>query len=159
LSTFSTPSTRRSPAVWGLGCPSAVRSLKRMVDDCGRARTCPTGPSLNSPFLPTQTLHREWILRRGCGAWFGSKPLGSVAAAGEGGFNSIQDIHALDSACPWVDRHGVDFQYGIDSSAFLRSLSAANRLNGPKESTSCADELRRSFIRVVRCSPRDRLEE
>ena len=33
---------------------------------------------------------------------------------------------------------------------FLSSRSAANRLNGPKESTSLDSELRRSFIRVVR---------
>src|ERR1700723_1561522 len=39
---------------------------------------------------------------------------------------------------------------GIGSSAFLSSLSAANRLKGPKESTSLGCELRRSFIRVVR---------
>src|SRR5271163_3205584 len=40
---------------------------------------------------------------------------------------------------------------GIDSSALLSSLSATNRLNGPKDSTSFVCELRRSsFIRVVR---------
>src|ERR1700685_4583822 len=39
---------------------------------------------------------------------------------------------------------------GIDSSAFLSTLSPTNRLNGPKESTSLGCELRRSFIRVVR---------
>src|ERR1700729_3460131 len=39
---------------------------------------------------------------------------------------------------------------GIDSSAFLSTLSPTNRLNGPKESTSFGCELRRSFIRVVR---------
>src|SRR5271170_7120546 len=41
---------------------------------------------------------------------------------------------------------------GIGSSAFLSSLSAANRLNGPKESTSLDCRLRRSFIGVVRVS-------
>src|ERR1700722_1711298 len=39
---------------------------------------------------------------------------------------------------------------GIGSSAFLSSRSAANRLNGPKESTSLDSELHRSLIRVVR---------
>src|SRR5471030_3278482 len=41
---------------------------------------------------------------------------------------------------------------GIVSSAFLSSLSAANRLNGPKESTSLDCRLRRSFIGVIRVS-------
>src|SRR5271170_7501995 len=41
---------------------------------------------------------------------------------------------------------------GIGSSAFLSSLSAANRLNGPKENTSLDCRLRRSFIGVVRVS-------
>src|ERR1700689_4173440 len=40
----------------------------------------------------------------------------------------------------------------IGSSAFLSSLSAANRLNRPKESTSLDCRLRRSFIGVVRVS-------
>jgi hypothetical protein len=39
---------------------------------------------------------------------------------------------------------------GIGSSPFVSSRSAANRLNGPKESTSLDSELRRSLIRVVR---------
>src|SRR5277367_1499590 len=39
---------------------------------------------------------------------------------------------------------------GIGSSAFLSSLSAANSLNRPKESTSAGCDLRRSFIHVVR---------
>src|SRR5580693_10704747 len=38
---------------------------------------------------------------------------------------------------------------GTGSSPFLSSLSAANRLNGPKESTSLGCRVRRSFIRVV----------
>src|SRR5277367_4085366 len=41
---------------------------------------------------------------------------------------------------------------GIGSSAFLSSLSAANSLNGPKDSTSAGCDLRRSFIHVVRVS-------
>ena len=39
---------------------------------------------------------------------------------------------------------------GIDSSAFLSSLSAVSRLNGPKERRSFGCGSRRSFIRVVR---------
>src|ERR1700722_17921555 len=39
---------------------------------------------------------------------------------------------------------------GIDSSAFLSSLSAVSRLNGPKESRSFGCGSPRSFIRVVR---------
>src|SRR5271163_447823 len=39
---------------------------------------------------------------------------------------------------------------GTGSSAFLSSLSDANSLNGPKESTSAGCDLRRSFIHVVR---------
>jgi hypothetical protein len=39
---------------------------------------------------------------------------------------------------------------GIGSSTFLSSLSAVNRLNGPKENTSLGCESRRSFIDVVR---------
>src|SRR5215469_15289712 len=59
---YSTPSTPRSPVVWAWGCRSAVRSLKRMADDCGRVRICLMAPVLNSPFLPTQTPHREWMV-------------------------------------------------------------------------------------------------
>src|ERR1700694_4814352 len=40
----------------------------------------------------------------------------------------------------------------IGSSAFLSSLSDAKTLNAPKERTCCGSELRRSLIRVVRCS-------
>jgi hypothetical protein len=43
----------------------------------------------------------------------------------------------------------------IGLSAFLICLSAGNRLNGPKESTSLGCELRRSFIRVVRAPAPD----
>src|SRR6266446_1170294 len=62
LSACSRLSTRRSLAVWGWACRSVVRSSKRTAADCGRARTCPAAPHLNSPCLPIQTLHRDWCL-------------------------------------------------------------------------------------------------
>src|SRR5258705_4667464 len=61
-STFSTPSTRRSLAVWGWACRSAVRSSKRTAADCGRARTCPAAPAFNSPCPRSQTLRRDAAL-------------------------------------------------------------------------------------------------
>ena len=48
-STSSRPSTRPSRTVWAWGCRSAVRSSKRMADDCGRAPMRPAAPSFNSP--------------------------------------------------------------------------------------------------------------
>ena len=60
--TFSRPSTRRSLAVWGWACRSAVRSSKRITDDCGRARTCPAAPAFNSPCQRSQTLRRDAAL-------------------------------------------------------------------------------------------------
>src|SRR5882672_10025581 len=62
LSTFSRPSTRRSLAVWGWACRSAVRSSKRTAADCGRARTCPAAPAFNSPCRRSQTLRRDAAL-------------------------------------------------------------------------------------------------
>src|SRR5882762_10485435 len=61
-STFSRPSTRRSLAVWGWACRSAVRSSKRTAADCGRARTCPAAPAFNSPCRRSQTLRRDAAL-------------------------------------------------------------------------------------------------
>jgi hypothetical protein len=64
---------RRSPAVWGWGCPSAVQLSKRMADDCGRARACPMAPSLNLSFLRAQTMDRDWIIRSVHNLWFGER--------------------------------------------------------------------------------------
>ncbi len=47
----------------GWGCRSAVRSLKRMADDCGRAPMRPAAPSFNSPCPPVRTLHRARDIR------------------------------------------------------------------------------------------------
>ena len=63
-STFSTPSTPRSLAVWEWACRSAVRLSMRTAADCGRARTCPTAPAFNSPCRRLQTLRRDAALVR-----------------------------------------------------------------------------------------------
>ena len=62
LSACSRLSTRRSLAVWGWACRSAVRSSKRTAADCGRARTCPAAPAFNSPCRRSQTLRRDAAL-------------------------------------------------------------------------------------------------
>ena len=59
LSASSTPSTRPSRAVWGWGCRSAVRSSRRMAEDCGRARTYPAARSFNSRCPPSRAAHRD----------------------------------------------------------------------------------------------------
>ena len=45
-----------------MGCRSAGRLSKRIMDDCGRARTCPAAPAFNSPCRRLQTLRRDAAL-------------------------------------------------------------------------------------------------
>ena len=45
------PSSRRSPGVWGSGYRSAARSSGYMADDCGRARMSPGARRFNSHCL------------------------------------------------------------------------------------------------------------
>ena len=57
---FSSPSAPPSLAVWGSGSRFAVRSSKRMADNCGRPRNNPAALYFNSGYLSIQTLHRDW---------------------------------------------------------------------------------------------------
>jgi hypothetical protein len=57
---FSSPSAPPSLAVWGSGSRFAVRSSKRMADNCGRPRNNPAALYFNSGYPSIQTLHHDW---------------------------------------------------------------------------------------------------
>jgi hypothetical protein len=63
---------RPSPAVWGWGCLSPVRSSKLTAAGCGRPRIC-RAPSLNSPFLRAKILDRDWTIQSVRNLWFGER--------------------------------------------------------------------------------------
>jgi hypothetical protein len=61
----SSPSTRPNPAAWDWGYRSAVRSLRRIKDDCGRPRTVHAVPFFHSRCSHTH-LARRRIVEHGC---------------------------------------------------------------------------------------------
>src|SRR5712671_422752 len=81
LTACSRLSTPRNWTVWGLGCRSVGQLSKPITDDCGRARTCPAAPHLNSPCLPIQTLHRDWCLGAAAACLVRLKAIALAAAA------------------------------------------------------------------------------
>jgi hypothetical protein len=64
---------RQSPAVWGWGCLSPVRSSKLTAAGCGRPRICRVAPSLNSLFLRAKTLDRDLSIQSVRNLWFGER--------------------------------------------------------------------------------------
>src|SRR5882762_4683583 len=60
LTACSRLSTARNRTVWDLGCRSAGRLSKRIMDDCGRALTCHAALSLASLRRLIRPPHREW---------------------------------------------------------------------------------------------------
>ncbi|CAH2408316.1 hypothetical protein MES5069_680026 [Mesorhizobium escarrei] len=125
-------STRRSQAVWGWGCRSAVRSSKRGADDCGQARTFPAAPSFNSLSLPIQILRsdrRAGALRLSIAAFiFATYSNEWLGRAGK--TISISSDRRPQDACRSADRH--------------KTLTRRSRLlqfpSGPMPAWTCAAE-------------------